>query len=183
MVEKKLSTKRRKNRKPLIILIVAIILCIGGGVAFFLLTRPANTSSDDEINTTVSDSSESPATETEKDTTTDNFSEVPQYEGENPNELHELTGVITYSGVNGENLSIRVSIDQTLNSGICNLTLTSGSATYTTAAPIIQSGATTSSCEGFDIPTTELAAGNEWDINITVSSDNKTGLITGKVNL
>lgn len=183
MVEKTLSTKRRRNLKPLLIILGIIILCVGGGVAFALLTHQAETSSEDEINTTVSDSSESSATETEKNTEVDNFTEVAQYEGDDPNELHELTGVITYSAVSGENLSIRVSIDQTLDSGACKLTLTSGSAMYMTEAAVIQSGATTSSCEGFDVPLAELTAGSEWDISIAIASGDKTGLIAGKANL
>ena len=113
----------------------------------------------------------------------DNFNEVPQYEGENPNTLHELTGVINYSAVAGENYTIRVSIDQTLGSGTCKLTMTADANTYTAEAPIIQSGSTTSSCEGFDIPLTELSASKKWSINIAISSGDKTGLIVGEANL
>lgn len=182
MVNKKLSIKRRRNYKIGIIILAIIILGAGGVTAFMLLTHKADTSSDDEIQAPTQ-TTESPAKDTEKDTTKDNFNEVTQYEGESPNELHELTGVITYAAKSGENLSIRVSIDQTLGSGTCDLTMTSGSATYTATAPVIQSGATTSSCEGFDVPVSELSAGAKWGINIKISSGDKTGLIAGEASL
>ena len=35
-----------------------------------------------------------------------------EYAGEDPNEREDLTGVVTYAGVNGNNLMIRVNIDQ-----------------------------------------------------------------------
>ncbi|MBQ3305955.1 hypothetical protein IJH02_00760 [Candidatus Saccharibacteria bacterium] len=183
MVEQ-LSIKRKRNIKTIFLVIGLVVLCAGAGVALALLThKKADTSSNDEIKTTVSEPSKTTVKETEKDTETDNFNEVPQYEGENPNELHELTGIITYTGKTSENLSIRVSIDQILGSGTCNLTMTSGSATYAAAAPIIQSGATTSSCEGFDVPLSELSAGKTWNINIKLTSEEKTGVISGEVSL
>ena len=68
---------------------------------------------------------------------------VVQYEGEDPNELEELTGVVTYAGVSGENLMVRVSIDQYLTSGSCELTLTRGGATiYNSIADIVGDVAT-----------------------------------------
>lgn len=182
MVEKKLSIKRRRNCKIGLIILAIIILCVGGGVAFALLTHKADTSSEDEI-VAPAETEESPARDTEKDTETDNFNEVPQYEGESPNTLHELTGVINYSAVAGDNYSIRISIDQTLGSGTCKLTMSSDAKTYTAEAPVIQSGSTTSSCEGFDIPLSELSASKKWNISIAISSGDKSGLIVGEASL
>ena len=46
---------------------------------------------------------------------------VPQYDGETPNTSKTLTGIITYADVMGDDLIIRVNIDQFLLTGTCNI--------------------------------------------------------------
>ena len=187
MAEKKLSSHRRRGCKTALLVLGIIVLCVGGGVAFALLTHKADTSSDNTIEAPKS-SAQNPTEQTaEMNSNTekkDNFNEVPQYEGENPNTRSDLTGIINYASVVDGNLLIRVSIDQLLGSGTCKLTLSAeGAKDYTAEAPIVQAGGTTSSCDGFDIPVAELSASKKWNANITLTSGDKTGLITKEVNL
>lgn len=190
MTTNKLSTKRRHNNRKLLLIIVAAIL-VAGGTTFAIVSAISGANSDDNSSDTSESSDdqnkfvsdEPPAENTEKDTNKDRFNEVPQYEGEDPNNLEELTGAITYSSVNGDNFSVRISIDQLLNSGSCNITMTSGSATYSADAPIFMSGSNSSSCEGFDIPLSELSASKSWNIAIKLTSGDKTGTIKGEAKL
>ena len=64
--------------------------------------------------------------EEKEETPTIEKEEIPQYDGEDPNMAEELSGALTYVGVSGNNLLIRVNIDQYLSSGTCRLELNRG---------------------------------------------------------
>lgn len=94
-----------------------------------------------------------------------------------------LTGVLNYKAVVDDKLSIRVTIDQAVSSGVCNLTLTNQSSGKTVAktAQTVQNPSS-ASCMGFDVPLAELGSG-AWNIVIEITGDGKTGKITGDINL
>ena len=105
-----------------------------------------------------------------------------QYDGTNPNLNDVITGAITYAGVSNDELVIRVNIDQYLNQGTCNLILSrDGVDVYGREAAIIDS-ASTSTCEGFNIPLSELTTG-KYQVRIKLSSERKTGLIMGEASV
>ena len=108
--------------------------------------------------------------------------EIVQYDGENPNKAESISGVVTYAGVSGERLMIRVNIDQFLDDGECILNLVrNGSTIYNDTARVVGNVAT-ATCEGFDVPVDGIGGGVA-DIMITINSGEKTGAITGKVEL
>ena len=109
--------------------------------------------------------------------------EIIQYDGENPNQGSDITGVVTYAGVSGGKLMIRVNINQYLSGGSCALRLLfeNDVVMYSDTASVVDS-ASTSTCEGFDVPTAGLSSGN-YKIIINVDSGAKTGVINGEVNL
>lgn len=108
--------------------------------------------------------------------------ETQQYDGGNPNDNELITGVITFASASGDNLMIRVNIDQYLNGGNCNLVLNKGgTAAYGASARIIDV-ASTSTCEGFNVPLSELPSG-KYEIVINLTSERKTGTIRGEVNI
>ena len=107
---------------------------------------------------------------------------VKQYEGGDPNQAEELSGVVTYAGVNGGNLTIRVSIDQYLTEGTCELTLTRGGATIYNSIASIIGDVSAATCEGFDVPVAELGGG-EIGININLKAGERRGTIRGEVGI
>ena len=107
---------------------------------------------------------------------------APQYEGESPNKSETLTGLITYADVVNDELVIRVNIDQFLQSGNCNLTMSRNGVTYYTQTVGIQESVTTSTCDGYKIPVSELTKG-DLQVEISLDSDGKTGKITGRVRI
>ena len=108
---------------------------------------------------------------------------VVQYEGDDPNVVADLSDVITHAEVNGNNLVIRVSIDQYLDDGTCKLTLSrAGSVLYNNEVNIIND-VSTSSCEGFDVPVSQLGNG-AIEITIDLSTtDGKSGIIYGEASI
>lgn len=176
-------------RRPVFIVglgIVAIIII----VVIVLLIR--NLNKQPEQSSTSPDGSityqESPSPKPENPDPEEGATEpagVPQYEGEDPNKLDELTGSIAYSDVDQSSglLIITASIDQYLQStGECKLRLLSeGKELYGATLPAT-ADVTTSVCGPFEAPLSELKSGT-IKIEITVSADDKTGLITDEIEI
>lgn len=191
-----MTAQKRKNNKKWLwwgagILILAVV--IGGGV---LIWRKNDADDKKTEETAVVEKSEkTDPTEIEPETepvetmsTGVEKEKVVQYEGEDPNTETGLSGVVTYAGVSGEKLMVRVSIDQYLTSGTCELSLKKdGVVIYSDTAGIVGS-ASTSTCEGFDILTSSLGANGatgagKIEININISADGRSGAISGEVEI
>jgi hypothetical protein len=105
-----------------------------------------------------------------------------QYDGESPNESDVLTGAISYSSVNGNNYSIRVSIDQYLEEGVCELVLVQGGGVVYQETVDIMGDATTSTCKGFDVPMANLSSG-EVQFTVYFSSGDRVGEVSGGMEI
>jgi hypothetical protein len=183
-------------KHPLFHIFILILLAVGAILLFrqqpkeSTLTDSTSSSapSSKEHSTSTSNTKSSPtATPTESSTSTNNSSVSPdgktpeKYEGADPNNSESITGSITAARFDGDKLIIRVNIDQYLSGGTCTLTLSDGGNQLeksTRLTPV----AATSSCEGFDVMNSELTDySRPLDITITLSSGDKTGTITGRV--
>lgn len=190
----RIQKKNRFTKKKLIITTAVILSLILGLVGYFLLSanqsaeKPESNQKRHSSNQTSS-SSENPTSSTSQ---ADSAANAPvsreeekeislPYEGESVNEAQSLSGAITYNGVSGDNLVIRTSINQYLSTGTCALSITNGSRTITRTSNII-ANPSSSACEGFDIPTSEVGSGS-WDISVTLSSGDRSGTLTGKVSI
>ena len=189
--------KKSSKKRLIIILSIVGVLLIGGGM-YAYVARPfssdisddsssKNTDKKDKKDETSDDSSESADTNTSIDQTAPSQPREtekdiqPDYEGSNPNTSASLTGAINYKSVSGGNLVIRTTINQLLTSGTCTLTLTNGSKTVTRSTNIAQNPSS-STCQGFDVPTSELGSGT-WSISIAIASGDKTGTLSDNVSL
>ena len=180
------KNRRRRTHHPAVTVFVIVLLV---AILVFVSKMLADNTSDNN----ESDKQNSPEVEkVEKVEKTVTESQVNQDEedqktpiqndGDDPNTKDFLTGVLTMAEVSGDVLRIRLNIDQYLASGNCELTLTSNQGvTFTDSAAIVPV-ASTSTCEGFDIPTSNLATGN-WTINISLEAGDKIGTINGEVNI
>lgn len=176
-------------RHPWLYIVLVIIVAATVFGIWFAFFRPQNTETeviDTSDNTIGSVPSETKAqgkdAEKEDENAATGKKQTPaQYDGEDPNQLDEITGYISYSAVNYDHYTIRLTLNQYLTSGTCELTMKSGNNTVTKTAEVINS-ASTSTCQGFDIPLSELPSG-DWSVKIKVAADNKTGTITGGASL
>lgn len=178
-------------RRPLVIAAFLLALIVAGVVTFFILrsnsspdsnTPKEGTSSSRPIEGSTSspqtpDPDNNPATPDEPDR------KVTPFEGEDPNLNNELTGRIAYHGIEQNNLVITASIDQYLQSGgECRLELLSGDQKVHSATLSATADITTSVCGPFRVSLKNLSPG-EYNIRIIVTSNNKTGLITGQTTI
>lgn len=194
--------QKRKNRRKWVYWFVILLLLVAAGVIVYLVWnsyfKPKNadvhednvvevaedknkeesdTSNSDIKQDNVSAGNDSNANEVEREKEKE---QVAAYEGNNPNYNNQLTGALTYAGVNGGILVIRVNIDQYLDSGTCRLSLEGGTE-YSDVANVV-GGVATSTCEGFDIPVSELASGT-YKIIIDLNSGDRKGTIEGEVSV
>ena len=179
--------RRRKNKRKWISWLIILVLLIAAGVVVYLVWDNYFNEKKDEIETTETeqiDQQEDEGGNSEVELVNENGEKKtpPKYEGEDPNKAEELSGAITYAGVQDGKLMIRVNIDQYLSSGKCELTLKRGGATIYNSVANIIGNASTSSCEGFDVPTKGLGGG-KTEIVIKLNANSKSGTIRREVNI
>ena len=182
--------KKRNTGKIIFTFLFVAALCVSSLFVYeyFIAEKPERKTENTGQSANVPSNEEKPNQPAKENTTEDqeikviSKDPVVQYEGENPNQSESLTGAITYIGVTGSTLIVRLSINQYLGSGSCHLSLIKDGAEYYSASTNIVASASTSTCQGFDIPTNELSPG-VYTAKIGLSSGDKTGLITGEVSL
>jgi len=187
--------RRRLNLFPIIFWLILLTLAgavIYGGYKFLfdksydLPDVPIQTTTPQtptQTKPTSNETTQSTSTDnTDTSATPDDGKTPKQYDGADANVAESLTGVISYAAFSGGKLVIRTNIDQYLSSGSCTLTLSDGTNVVSYSATIIPE-ASTSTCEGFDIPESKLT-NLERPISITIglSSGDRSGTITGRVN-
>ncbi|MBR3332434.1 hypothetical protein IKG28_02290 [Candidatus Saccharibacteria bacterium] len=183
-----MAQKRHRSKKWISWVIILALLIGAGVVCYFVYDSYFKEKPKNEPNTVEQSqdkdekkNSEEKKSEEEKKETVKK-EEVVQYDGADPNASNEITGVITYAGVSGGNLMIRINIDQYLNGGTCLLALRQGGGLVYSAEAGVVDSASTSTCEGFNVPAAGLAAG-KYNIVISINSNGKTGEISGEVEI
>ena len=164
----------------LLLLVAAVVLCYFVWDAYFKDKGPKT--DDPKPTETTKDQTTEDKKDEDKTENTDEKPKVPQYDGDDPNNTTDLTGAITYAGVSNGYLRVRVNIDQYLTTGSCNVVLVRDNSQIFSDYANIVSSASTSTCEGFDIPTASIGAGNV-QIKVTFSSGNKTGAVSGEATI
>lgn len=173
-------------RRPWLWIFVVSIIVIVAIFIFFNSNHPETSSEDtrdEQSGEVTSDEDSRPQAENEY---TDDESapdpKVIQNEGDNPNNLNELTGSVSSKNVVDGTLVIMTNVDQYLN-GTCHLEMrgrnTSDTYDITTN---LSADVSTSYCETFRIPLSALM-NDYYEITITLSGNNKTGVITDGVEL
>ena len=201
---------QKKHRKIIIAVVVILVIITGAVGAWFLTKNDNNVKQEKETTTTKDDAGDESSTDTDEqddaaddasddtnqqtdnDSTADNDptnggKTPPRYEGGNIQDNETLTGAINGISVAGNNLSIRVTINQYISDpdGRCELTLTSPSgATYDYWSELVQNPQSTS-CYGWDIPLSDLggSVSGHWTVKVVVNGDGRTGTFTQEVDL
>jgi len=182
--------RRKKNRRWIAKLLILVVIVAGiyfVWKGFFGNKEIGDSGNDDEVQQVVAtdgkESDDSAKTEEIKENVDEYIDKKPiQYDGGSPNELDYLTGVINYIHKNDEKLSIRVSIDQYLEDGTCELVLVRGEDVIYQDTAAIVGDATTSTCKGFDISVAKLTEG-EAQFKVYFASGNRVGEVSGEVEI
>ena len=182
-----MAKKQKKNKKWLC-LWLWLLLVVAVGVVCYLVwekyfkVEPRGEEGAETIVIEGGEDTIKSGSDGEDEAVEDKKDDVVQYDGEDPNENSSLTGVVTYAAVSGDNLMIRVNIDQYLNNGECMLLLsTAGNIIYSNVAKVVSSAAT-ATCEGFNVPVSLLESG-QYNIVVEIDSGGKSGTIKGEVKI
>lgn len=180
----KLSPNNHRRRKFTVVIgLLAIV--IAAAVIFLLIRRPAPSEPLRDTPQAERPSAVLPSSEKQPDPSTpdDNAKQSPQrqYEGEPVRDRKELTGSFTYRQMIDGQLVLRLTIDQLLTDGRCVLTLSQGDQRIERTAPVIQNPSS-SSCQGFSVPRSELAPGL-WNISVAVKDRDRQGEIRSTVEV
>lgn len=180
-IDMKIKNNNNQNKKILVTLAVALLI-VGGVGAFYYVTHNRDGTENKSIK---SGTNLNPATNGEKDagnqaksSTTENkdtSTNSSKGSGQEPTSPNSSTVNVqtTASAQNGTTYQLRYLINSVSNDALCTLVLTKGPATVTKTAKV-QALAQSSTCQGFDIPTSELSPGL-WQAAMTVSGGNISG--------
>lgn len=182
-------TRRRNRRGKWISWVLLIFLIVASVICYFVWDSYLNNKAKDDTRVEQkfveikNDSEEKSNTAEEVSVNNEERDDkkVIQYEGLDPNTSDYLSGSVTYAGVLNDKIVIRVNIDQYLSNGDCVLKiLSNGNEIYSEKTNIINS-ASTATCEGFDIPFSNIGTGN-YEIEIKMFSDDKSGIIRSRID-
>ncbi len=181
---------RKSNRKWLWWGVGILVVALAIGVVFVIKNNVFDKKTQDEQSQTETKKEEKKSSEEKKETKEPSETEpakqkeeVKQYDGDDPNKAEKLTGVISYAGVSGGYLIVRVNIDQYLGSGSCKLGLVkNGTSVYNKTVDIVSS-VSTSTCDGFKVPVSEIPSSGNVLVEVALESDNKYGKMVGEVNV
>jgi cytoskeletal protein RodZ len=178
-----MKLKPKSSKKKIIFLILGIIALLVAGVVGYALyntqqknTKDTNETSDFKDANPLDEQSEKQQQSYEdqkKEEQADNHDNTP------PDATLEIT--FTSVGQMDATVRVRAEINALLEGGTCTLTLTKDTSTLTKTAATYPT-ANASTCQGFDIPTTELSAGT-WNITLEVTKDGQSGRATTTVDV
>lgn len=178
-----MKIKQKSSKKVLIISLSAIALVLIG-LSYYVFAMNgslfgwkfrADTTSNNSINL-------EPATAEQQQAGNDAKQETIDDEGKpgtgsdtptEPSDPSELAVSFTAVNQNGSTLQARAQISPLIANGTCTLKLTKDGTTVTKTAAVSPT-ATISTCQGFDISTSELSPGM-WALDLDVTSEGKTG--------
>lgn len=181
-------TPVKRHRKGRIVAILIIILAVGiAGTVLALNLINANKSSNqaeepqatsvDQTDMTSGKSSEATAA---LGSSNEASNKTPsQYEGDNPNNYSNLTGIVTFTGVSEGQFVVSVALDQFIT-GSCHFTIEGPAGSVINTDIDIFAGPSSSFCS-YNGPVP--ADHGIYKITVTPTSADKTGTITGEVEL
>jgi len=174
--------KRGKKRLLRFLAIFVVLVSLAIITTIYFTSQHNNGQNSDQVKQNNNPTTNTPAT---PDGTNDNNS-IKQNTTDSQTNNNEtptpISASITAATQNGSLLQIRVLIDNISNSGTCTLNLTKGSLSKTYSVGV-QASASSSTCAGFDINTSDLGSTGEWNADITITIDTQTTKLSQKVTI
>jgi cytoskeletal protein RodZ len=164
-------------KRNVLLAIIVVLVAAGSAFAYSQYNKPTSTKTNTDTSSSqkdTSDNTDTPATTEQQQAGEDQKqATVDQDQDQSTTPTSTFGVTITAANQNGSVLNVRSLINKVANSGVCTLTLTKGTATITKQANI-QALAESSTCKGFDVPTSELSKGT-WHIVLSVAIGSAQG--------
>lgn len=172
----------QKASKKVVLIILAIFVITGSGLAYYVFGlngslfgwkfRQEVTPSTIDLAPPTQEQQQ--AGQDVKQSSIDKDKGKPNQDSDTP-QVDEGTLNVAFTSVhqNDATLQARVQIDPLISDGSCTLTLTKDGDTITKTAAV-HAMASISTCQGFDVPVSELSSGT-WNLTLSVTSGSASG--------
>lgn len=188
----KSKTQPTKTAKKVLILLASVILLAAGVIGFMYLKKVgpfAQVASSINYSPATQEEQQAGQQIKEQNSKVDNGANTnsgsdpspaptPSTDGSKPTIGFEITA----ANQNGNTLNIRTLLQTLSSTGTCTLTMTGPSGKTYTATAETQTGPSTSTCKGFDIPISTLSAG-VWKITIQFENASVKGSASREVTI
>ena len=185
MIRKDIKTNSMKKIVIFASIIVALV-CIAGVSLYFLNKSHQSTDNGDNANTLTEEQKEAagyiddqPATNDQTSTGTDIKQDSIDEEDE---EVSAVTGEFTMLEQSGSTVRIRTILSGVSSGGSCVLTMSGPSGGTYSATSQVQALASSSTCQGFDVPVSNLKTG-KWTVSVKVTMAGDTAVLEGEVDI
>lgn len=182
------TPSNKRTKKYLSALVIVVVLALAGYATYAKIynTWPFVSDRQSQNQDSADHDSPKPSSDTSSPTQTpgpDNATKTPVNNEPTANQPNTDTVAanITAANQNDTALQIRTLIETVTSEGECNLTLSNNNRTVMRTADI-QPLANSSTCKGFDIPTSELQPG-VWDVTIDITIGNQKAKLTTTVTI
>lgn len=184
--------KIKNNKKTLKIILLCLlgVALIGGGYATYAYSyhtwpfqNPEESATDQKNMPKANNSIKEKSADQAKEESKGIGSDAPEAPTPSPSGgKSTVTMDITAASVNSGTLMIRTLIEYVTSDGKCTLNMSGPSgAAYTTTADV-QASASSTSCKGFNIPTSSLKSG-VWTIKILFENNDVTGTVVKDITI
>ncbi|MDR0591052.1 MAG: hypothetical protein LBG75_00575 [Candidatus Nomurabacteria bacterium] len=183
----RIQKKHKRTKRTLLVTLLVVLVAAGSVGAVAIIDKNSNkqSSSSEETSSKSKDQSKEKGSTKNADSEDPSFKEKAEEAAKDGSssqpEGATLDVAITGKNVSGGKLYISVMIGAVTNSGECKVTLTKGSAVVTKTSGI-NAMPQSSSCQGFEVPVSELSSGT-WQIGLVVTTGNRTGQAQTEVSI
>lgn len=188
MIQNKKSPhySRKHNRQTVIYIVLGVLvaLCLAVGLYFFFTRSSDNLGKDSETKPLgVSETTKSAENESAEAASNPESRAPKQYEGDAPESTGTISGIITIAEKDEYGfINIYTTIPETAI-GTCEFTLSSPSGQTVSATTSLERDPSASYCQNPHFESSQFNIGGIWTIVIRLSAGDKSGSITGEVNL
>lgn len=182
-----MKIKQSNSKKKILLTLLVIGLLIGAGAAYWFVNRDSEGQKDGANHNPPSQTEKDAGKQSKDEAVNKDTSSNSSKENTPANRPSTASGKtvpipmrITASSQNDSVYQIRTLIDQVVN-GTCTMTLTKATNKITKSATT-QALAQASTCQGFDIPISELSTGT-WQVSISLEGPGITGITSGTIEI
>lgn len=181
------SKKKQQKSGELKFSYIFLVLVFVAGITFLTLSifMPKKEKEDDNNpSTTINETENKDSSENVKAGEGENPDKTPkQFEGDDETDKAKINASISINEVSGGKYTLQVMIYELLSEGTCKLHMeTNNGDSVDRSAKIVTIGPESSSCDGFEIPTSGISSGT-YDFSVTMTSGTKTGSVKGTIKI
>jgi hypothetical protein len=181
----KISKSTSKTKTVLLVALVIVLAAAAGAYAFrdqLGLTSIGSSDKNTNIDYGKTSDDQAEGEKTAEQTDNNHGTVDSPASGTDKDQKNNVGVEITSANQNGSMLQIRAIVQKVTNTGTCSLTLSKSGEQPIKKTAAIQTATTYSTCQGFNVPTSNMATG-VWNISLNFENDSTTGSATSTTTI